>query len=82
MQEKVDNIQKNLQKALGDISIIENFQTYVRFKTMEKIQIGKMFGLLEEKKEQLGIMQYSIKQATVEQIFNKFAEDDENYRMD
>ena len=82
MQEKVDNIQKNLQKALGDISIIENFQTYVRFKTMEKIQIGKMFGLLEEKKEQLGIMQYSIKQATVEQIFNKFAEEDENYRMD
>ena len=41
-----------------------------------------MFELLESEKEKLGIMQYSIKQATVEQIFNKFAEEDENYRMD
>ena len=40
--------------------------------------MGKMFNLLESKKSELYVMQYSIRQATVEQIFNKFAEDDGN----
>jgi len=41
-----------------------------------------MFSLLESKKAELYIMQYSIRQATVEQIFNKFAEEDGNNNMD
>lgn len=37
-----------------------------------------MFNLLESKKPELYIMQYSIRQATVEQIFNQFAEEEGN----
>ena len=44
--------------------------------------MGKMFNLLESKKSELYVMQYSIRQATVEQIFNKFAEEDDDKVMD
>jgi len=37
--------------------------------------VGKMFEVLENEKVKLEIDSYSIKQATVEQIFNRFAED-------
>ena len=40
-----------------------------------------MFEFMEEKKEELFIQQYSIKQVTVEQIFNRFAEEDGNLQM-
>lgn len=38
--------------------------------------MGKIFGAFENNKEKLNVQNYSIKQASVEQIFNKFAEDD------
>lgn len=38
------------------------------------ISIGKIFGLFEQNKKQLSIQNYSVKQATIEQIFNMFAE--------
>lgn len=41
-----------------------------------------MFDFLENKKEEFQIQQYSIKQVTVEQIFNRFAEEDGNMMMD
>lgn len=37
-----------------------------------------MFEVLENEKKKLEIDSYSIKQATVEQIFNRFAEDGEH----
>jgi hypothetical protein len=36
-----------------------------------------MFQVLENEKDKVDVESYSIKQATVEQIFNKFAEDGE-----
>jgi ATP-binding cassette subfamily A (ABC1) protein 3 len=53
----------------------------VRFKTSERVSVGRLFEYLEDKKSELYILQYSIRQATVEQIFNKFAEE-EGVKMD
>jgi ATP-binding cassette, subfamily A (ABC1), member 3 len=38
------------------------------------VSIGKIFGIFEKSKEKLFIASYSVKQATIEQIFNLFAE--------
>lgn len=65
-----------MRESLGEAEIIEHFQTFARFKTGSTASVGKMFELLEARKAELHIMQYSIKQATVEQIFNKFAQED------
>ena len=35
--------------------------------------MGKLFDFFEGNKEKLNIQQYTIKQASVEQIFNRFA---------
>lgn len=82
VQERVYGIEEALRKEVGEIEVLEHFQTYVRFKTQDKLPVGRLFELLEAKKDELSIMQYSIRQATVEQIFNKFAEEDENYKME
>lgn len=53
---------------------LERLQTFARLKLKGKPRIGKLFEFFEKEKEKLGVEQYSIKQASVEQIFNKFAE--------
>ena len=66
---------------------LEHFQSFYRFKASNNITIGDFFGLLERnvsyswknifltfyQKSQLKIQQYSIKQGSIEQIFNNFA---------
>lgn len=54
--------------------LIEHFQNFYRFKLEANVSVGKIFGMFEENKERLGILQYSIKQSTIEQIFNMFAQ--------
>jgi ATP-binding cassette, subfamily A (ABC1), member 3 len=46
----------------------------MRLKIKGKPSIGKLFDFFEKNKQTLAIQQYTIKQASVEQIFNKFAE--------
>jgi hypothetical protein len=36
--------------------------------------VSQLFDFFERKKQELNIQQYTIKQASVEQIFNRFAE--------
>lgn len=62
-----------LRTQLGNFSIIEHFQNFYRFKLDTNISIGSVFGTFEENKNQLKISQYSVRQATIEQIFNMFA---------
>lgn len=50
----------------------------MRFKVDEKVAIGRMFEKMEENKTELSIQQYSIRQASVEQIFNRLAEEEGN----
>jgi hypothetical protein len=39
--------------------------------------VSQLFEFFERKKNELGILQYTIRQASVEQIFNRFAENEE-----
>jgi ATP-binding cassette subfamily A (ABC1) protein 3 len=72
---KVKVIKQFMEMKFGGCEVIESFQTFIRFKVKANLSVGKMFEVLETEKGKLEIDSYSIKQATVEQIFNRFAED-------
>jgi ATP-binding cassette subfamily A (ABC1) protein 3 len=72
---KVKLIKQFMEMKFGGCEVIESFQTFIRFKVKANLSVGKMFEVLETEKGKLEIDSYSIKQATVEQIFNRFAED-------
>lgn len=58
---------------LGTFSIIEKYLSMTRFKLFAKIPLGEIFGEIEANKARLHLDQYSVKQASIEQIFNDFA---------
>ncbi len=61
-------------RSLGDeVEELERLQTSARVKVRGKPNIGRLFEFFEKHKERLRIQQYTIKQASVAQIFNKFA---------
>ncbi|EAR86885.2 ABC transporter family protein (macronuclear) [Tetrahymena thermophila SB210] len=68
------NLQKFIKQNLGEYSIIEHFDDFYRFRIESKISIGKMFENFENNKQNLSILNYSVKQASIEQIFNLFAQ--------
>jgi len=67
------HLDDTLKADFNDVNLIEHFQSFYRYRIVSNISIGKIFGSLEEKKEGLNIMQYSVKQSSLEQIFNAFA---------
>ena len=63
-----------------EVRLIEHYGSYYKFK-LEKAQnfsIGFLFGKIEEVKMNLMIQEYSLSQATLEQIFNMFVTEGEN----
>ncbi|EAS01530.2 ABC transporter family protein (macronuclear) [Tetrahymena thermophila SB210] len=69
------NIQKFIESSFGSFSIIEHFSNLYRFKVENTTSsIGKLFELFEKSKKELNISSYNVRQATIEQIFNNFAE--------
>lgn len=61
-------------KEFGTVSLLEQFSDYFKLRfSMQKKSIGYVFGLIEERKEFLGIAEYSVSQTTLEQIFQMFA---------
>jgi ATP-binding cassette, subfamily A (ABC1), member 3 len=63
-----------LQTYSKEVEELERLQTFIRLKIKGKPRIGGLFDFFETNKKRLRIQQYTIKQASVEQIFNKFAE--------
>ena len=80
VQERATAVTQWMESTIGETEIIEHFQTFIRYKVSagkkDILPVGKIFGALENNKEKMGIQNYSIKQASVEQIFNKFAEEE------
>eukprot|EP01017_Pseudomicrothorax_dubius_P046657 TRINITY_DN8255_c0_g2_i3.p1 TRINITY_DN8255_c0_g2~~TRINITY_DN8255_c0_g2_i3.p1 ORF type:complete len:1028 (+),score=239.16 TRINITY_DN8255_c0_g2_i3:182-3265(+) len=62
-----------LQREFGEFILIEQIQTFLRFKIDSTMGLGKIFGQVEKNKQNLKIQQYSLKQTSIEQIFNMFA---------
>ena len=67
---------KRLLEELREVQIIEHYQTFLRLKIGGKMKVGSIFEAIERWKYDLKITHYSVKEASVEQILNKFAEED------
>ena len=84
----IENAFKFIKKAIDyfdEIYLAEYIENNFLFK-MKKgpntKSIGFFFGLFEEEKEECFITEYSIKQTSLEQIFNKFAKDQINLKLE
>lgn len=71
--------------ASGSLSIIEHYSDYFKLKLVKQdsnddsvISIGKLFGLIERCKDASLISEYSVSQTTMEQIFQSFANNNNN----
>ena len=62
-----------LNKTLGKCQVIEHLYSFFRFNVETQNKISHLFGILESHKSDLNIKYYSIRQTTLEQIFNMFA---------
>ena len=74
IEKRIQNILSRLNKEIGDTTVIERVQTNAKFKVMSKVSMGKIFRIFEANKVNFLVNSYSIKQVTLEQIFNYFAE--------
>jgi len=73
--EAVENFLKALLSEA--VELAENFGPYWRFRLPHSAHVGlpELFGQLEEHGKGLGIAEYTLTQATLEQIFNSMAQD-------
>ncbi len=69
------------KSIMNSLEILEAHGNYMRIKTIENIDLAHAFDLFEKNKEGLGIVDYSISQATLEQIFIRFAQEQEEEQM-
>lgn len=57
-------------KEFGTVTLLEQHSNYFKLRlNMQDKSIGCVFGVIEEKKEYMGIAEYSVSQTTLEQIF-------------
>ncbi|KAL4478578.1 hypothetical protein ABPG74_006813 [Tetrahymena malaccensis] len=73
LEQNGENLKSFIENRLGDYNIIEHFDDFYRFRILSDISIGKMFEVFENNKNDLLVENYSVKQASIEQIFNLFA---------
>jgi len=64
---------EKIKAQFRDLTVTEHFQSFYRIKVASDITIGKVFGFFEDHKNELKIVQYSVRQTSIEQIFNAFA---------
>jgi ATP-binding cassette subfamily A (ABC1) protein 3 len=73
MQHHCAKIHGFLTENFGNVSLLESFQSYFRYKISEGQKLSALFGRMEQNREGLDIAQYSIKQISLEQIFLSLA---------
>merc|ERR1712194_61882 len=73
MQQNCTKINGFLTENFGMVSLLEQFQSYFRYKIEGDAKLSALFGKMEQNKESLDIAQYSIKQISLEQIFLSLA---------
>ncbi|CAG9318442.1 unnamed protein product [Blepharisma stoltei] len=74
-EEIIDKIHEWLKSEFNDVEIIERYGNLSKFKILkqENRSVGYLFSVIEEKKQELRISEYSLSQTSLEQIFNNFA---------
>jgi ATP-binding cassette subfamily A (ABC1) protein 3 len=73
MQHHCAKIQDFLTENFGNVSLLESFQSYFRYKIEGDQKLSALFGKMEQNREGLDVAQYSIKQISLEQIFLSLA---------
>ena len=68
-----NRIVENFNQSLGKCEVLEGLYSFFRLKVESPKPISYLFGEIESKKQKLQIKYYSIRQTTLEQIFNMFA---------
>ena len=80
-QEHVDEAMHLLQAELGGLVVEERHGGFLRLRlekdSVQPAQLGRVFSLLEEHKQRLRIYDYSVSQCSLEQVFIKFAKEQE-----
>jgi ATP-binding cassette, subfamily A (ABC1), member 3 len=71
--QRVLAIEQFMKSHFGDFQLVENVNSFYRYKLPDGLLISKLFGELERNQQKLFLAQYSVKQATIEQIFINFA---------
>jgi predicted phage tail protein len=67
-------IEQKLATIFGTCVVVQHFSNRLNLKVERSNKsIGFVFGVMEELKEQMHIVEYSATQTTLEQIFNMFA---------
>lgn len=78
-------IVKQLAIEFGTVEILSHHNSSFKFRVLRHNKsIGFLFGLMEDKKDEFGIVDYSASQTTLEQIFQMFAHmsyDDEDVHL-
>ena len=67
-------------EVFPDAKVDELVGSFMRLKTENSVNLADTFEQLEKNKEMLGIEDYSVSQATLEQVFIDFAKDQEEER--
>ncbi len=73
MEKTEFSLAHELEKNFRDAHLVDYFQTLYRFRIASDVRLGKVFGFLEDKKKEVRILLCSVKQSSIEQIFNAFA---------
>ena len=66
-----------LQNIIPNSVLEEKHGTFFRLNTKSVIDLAFVFNSLDNNKSELGILEYSVSQATLEQIFIRFAKEQE-----
>ena len=78
-------IVKELARQFGTVEILNHHNSSFKFRVLRHNKsIGFLFGLIEDKKDEFAISEYSASQTTLEQIFQMFAHmsyDDDNVHL-
>ena len=70
---RVDQFEMFMKERFGLAQLLENVNAFFRYKVPDGLKISQLFGELERNQQKLFLAQYSVKQATIEQIFINFA---------
>ena len=71
---KKEVIQDQFKNSYPDIVLVERHDFHFRFRIRQPdLHIARVFEVIEENKSRIGILEYSVSQTSLEQIFNQFA---------
>lgn len=71
---RVDQIRAFVNEHFSDINEVESYGGNIKYQLgKQDLKLSQIFSLLEDNKEKVGIVEYSIGQSTLEQIFISFA---------